>query len=572
MSQTVVRPTVFVSSPSQHLKCGFCHKVYNDPVISTVCGHTFCRSCITSCKPAEVDDSCQNGNSVVCPLDSFICGLDTLVLNRAVVGQIDDLLIHCQYGVKLTDAGEYVMDENGCPEKVSFGLRQQHEDDCSYGAVVCPNSAECGTFKKSNLSAHLEICTNFFCSAKNAGCRFSGRHTDLLEHYKECSFYLANRLVQGSDGANDTTVLAIKEQIGNLTTENQHLSLTVDQLTNRVKKLEGERDEMRKQLISCKTNITKLTQTVEELQHSMESKGRTSSGLNCVMPKSPRSTSTSMMSTSSPVSNPNVSLVDTSTSSRSNSTENWTTPLMFKCLGTFRGHKGPVYALANRGSRIFSAGGDKVIKVWNVDMLAKGCIHTIVAHNDGIFCIALMRNVMFSAGADYSIKAWDVNSYEQKAIREQAHNNIICALVHCGEYIFTSSYSVIKVWSAKDLEPIHTIDGLYHWVRALAVNRTKDKVYSGSHNTIEMWDASGKFNLRGKIDHKYGSIHSLVLTSKYIIAGTYNQNIRLFNISTHQHVIHLRGHVGAVTSLLVSPSERFLFSGSADNSVQIMHL
>ncbi|XP_074644335.1 pre-mRNA-processing factor 19-like [Tubulanus polymorphus] len=49
-------------------------------------------------------------------------------------------------------------------------------------------------------------------------------------------------------------------------------------------------------------------------------------------------------------------------------------------------------------------------------------------------------------------------------------------------------------------------------------------------------------------------------------------HIRLFNISTHQHEIHLRGHVGAVTSLLVSPSERFLFSGSADNSVQIWNL
>lgn len=47
----------------------------------------------------------------------------------------------------------------------------------------------------------------------------------------------------------------------------------------------------------------------------------------------------------------------------------------------------------------------------------------------------------------------------------------------------------------------------------------QDKLYSGSHNTIEIWDALSKFNLRGKIDHKFGSIHSLAITSQYILAG-----------------------------------------------------
>ena len=50
----------------------------------------------------------------------------------------------------------------------------------------------------------------------------------------------------------------------------------------------------------------------------------------------------------------------------------------------------------------------------------------------------------------------------------------------------------------------------------------QDKVYSGSHNTIEIWDAVGKFNLKGKIDHKFGSVHSLAVNSQYVFAGTYS--------------------------------------------------
>jgi len=78
------------------------------------------------------------------------------------------------------------------------------------------------------------------------------------------------------------------------------------------------------------------------------------------------------------------------------------------------------------------------------------------------------------------------------------------------------------VWDTETLKQVHSIDGLNHWVRCLAINKSKDKLYSGSHNTIEIWDATGQFNLRGKLDHTFGSVHSLELTSQYILAGVYS--------------------------------------------------
>ena len=47
----------------------------------------------------------------------------------------------------------------------------------------------------------------------------------------------------------------------------------------------------------------------------------------------------------------------------------------------------------------------------------------------------------------------------------------------------------------------------------------QDLLYSGSHNTIEIWDATGKFNLKGKISHTYGSVHCMAITQRYIVAG-----------------------------------------------------
>lgn len=52
----------------------------------------------------------------------------------------------------------------------------------------------------------------------------------------------------------------------------------------------------------------------------------------------------------------------------------------------------------------------------------------------------------------------------------------------------------------------------------------QDKVYSGSHGSIDMWSPKPEFNLVGKITHCYGSIHSMAVTSTYIIIGGSSQN------------------------------------------------
>ena len=48
---------------------------------------------------------------------------------------------------------------------------------------------------------------------------------------------------------------------------------------------------------------------------------------------------------------------------------------------------------------------------------------------------------------------------------------------------------------------------------------SQDKLYSGSHNAIDVWETSGSFQSLGKIDHECGSVHSLAVTKLFIIAG-----------------------------------------------------
>ena len=55
----------------------------------------------------------------------------------------------------------------------------------------------------------------------------------------------------------------------------------------------------------------------------------------------------------------------------------------------------------------------------------------------------------------------------------------------------------------------------------------------------------------------------------YVIIGTYNRNIHLFNQSTYEHVGALKGHVWVITSVTVSPCEGFCFTASSDSTVKV---
>lgn len=47
----------------------------------------------------------------------------------------------------------------------------------------------------------------------------------------------------------------------------------------------------------------------------------------------------------------------------------------------------------------------------------------------------------------------------------------------------------------------------------------QEKVYSGSHNAIHVWNATGTFKLEAEIPHGYGSVYSLAVTKKYLVVG-----------------------------------------------------
>ena len=156
------KPTKFLEEP-QALICPICRRVFTAPVISVKCGHTFCRSCI------QPEESRSNKS---CPLDGVICdSSQLLVVNKAVIGQIDDLSIYCCHGLLSRDGGlSYERDPSGCPEVLKLGGREEHERSCGYAHVKCPlGGEECGTIRTRELETHVMSCRNIPCPYNDFG-------------------------------------------------------------------------------------------------------------------------------------------------------------------------------------------------------------------------------------------------------------------------------------------------------------------------------------------------------------------------------------------------------------------
>lgn len=155
-------PTKFVNEPSGSLYCPICRKLFENPSISITCGHTFCRSCVSG----QLKRS-----SMVCPLDSAQVDMNNLVPNKAVQGQVEDVLIYCRHGLAgdHLEGEDWMLEETGCKEHIKLGQRDDHEQNCPKEWISCPNSRECIKFRREDLTNHMKDCSFHSCPNESQG-------------------------------------------------------------------------------------------------------------------------------------------------------------------------------------------------------------------------------------------------------------------------------------------------------------------------------------------------------------------------------------------------------------------
>lgn len=508
--------TLFCSSVSEKLLCRLCIKVFKDPVI-TSCGHTFCQQCVL------------RNPEVTCPTDGS--KLVMVVFNLAVREQVGELYVYCKYACMPSSKGipgEFEVNKNGCPAKIKMSEKIEHEEQCQYAPVRCPNSSICQLMTKMDLKDHLDQCQHARCPHSKYNCKFEGTSEELAEHLQSCRFEgMKEFLIHTEKEMNEIrSLLAKKDQ------ENDYMRGIISKLTEKIDQLEKSM-EVRIDLLD--ENFTKLSSDFIETRRCLG----------------------------------HIEKEITSMDSRTFNIGAFDVQSVLKCKGTFVGHHGPVWSLCVFSSFLFSGSSDNSIKVWDTRSNYT-CVKTFTEHSGMVLTLCAYRGKLYSGSADCTISVFDIESL--KLIENfSADENPICTLAVGNGMLFSGSFKSIKVWDIGALKFRQALSGLNHWIRALYT--TENNLYSGSFEAIKIWDLKTLEQIR-VIQTQGGSVYSLVVSREYIICGTYENYINIWDVKTYKSVAKLTGHVGTVYDLVLMTlvDATRVISASYDGSLRVWSL
>lgn len=232
------------------------------------------------------------------------------------------------------------------------------------------------------------------------------------------------------------------------------------------------------------------------------------------------------------------------------------------------------------------------------------------AHNGRIYSLVASSNkdYFYSTGSDGFIKKWFMKSElihlpKQKLIFQLKPEVIfnfkpnrvddkkfIVAIASPTSFdneiiISAGSDKIIKLWN-QNCENYFKFTGHEEAINCLTVANTNDFFVSGSDDfTIKVWEFKSNKDFESNeefksnealftlIGHK-AAISAVAITNnnKFIISGSDDNTIRIWNYITNDCHAIFEGHQDWVTGVAISANDEYIFSSSKDNTIKIWNI
>eukprot|EP01117_Protostelium_nocturnum_P018854 TRINITY_DN797_c0_g1_i1.p1 TRINITY_DN797_c0_g1~~TRINITY_DN797_c0_g1_i1.p1 ORF type:complete len:537 (+),score=106.78 TRINITY_DN797_c0_g1_i1:51-1613(+) len=497
----------FVSPPSENLYCPICTDLFEQPVITRECSHSFCSKCIY-----RIENS-------TCPLCRHKISLNDTHSNLILNEIIKDLKVYCKYK------------DLGCQVENQLGNRKPHEKECPFAPTSCPNS--------------------------DIGCKVSGSRREVDEHKSVCVFEQLKPFIQKTT----KMITEMKHTIDSLTLEVKTLR---EELVNggSLKKEDPKTLSLDEKISSKEEEIIdfepkslspKEKWDVQSFQCAVTLNGHTM-GVTCLLEWSEKKL---LFSGSHDTM---IMVWDLNKINQQNSEED----NLNCCIAKMKGHFYTVWALAlsKDGSKLFSGSSDSTIKCWNTNDYS--LIWTCPDTFGKIYSLTIDGDYLYSAGNDRAIKVWNVESLECEATIT-GHTACIWHVVSDGNgKIYTSSDDgTVRIWNIETRQCEKVITLNCHIVSlavgcgfiCLGSDDCKIKVYGESAEFITEFS-----------EHKW-EVWQLLIRDNLLFSGSFDHTVKVWDLETFQCLKTLQGHKGYVHSLSISGYH--LCSGSGDKTIKV---
>ncbi|KAA3676222.1 WD repeat-containing protein 48 [Paragonimus westermani] len=194
---------------------------------------------------------------------------------------------------------------------------------------------------------------------------------------------------------------------------------------------------------------------------------------------------------------------------------------------------------------------------------------------------------LFTAGRDSVIRIWNAQKPKDPLIQNMEHHadwvNDIILCCDGKNLISASNDTTVKVWNASKGFCMSTLRTHKDYVRVLAYAKHREEVASaGLDHAIFLWDVRTLTALTptnntvttSSFTDKKDSIYSLALnpSGTVLVSGSPDKLIRVWDPRACHKLFQLRGHTGNIRALLVRPDGQEILSASSDGTVRLWSL
>ncbi|ORY06319.1 WD40 repeat-like protein [Basidiobolus meristosporus CBS 931.73] len=248
-------------------------------------------------------------------------------------------------------------------------------------------------------------------------------------------------------------------------------------------------------------------------------------------------------------------------------------PTSGKCIKTYEGHGWEVLdiSIASDNSKFTSCGGDKSAFLW--DVTTGHIIRKFSGHFHRINCVDFNfdATVIASGSYDASVRLWDCRSSGRHPIQilDEAKDSVSSLQIKNHEIVTGSIDGNIRVYDLRKGE-LRT-DTVAQPVTSVCFSNDENCILASTlDDVIRLFDKeSGTLlnDFKGHVNHDYKIQSTLTNTDAYVVSGSEDGTIHIWDLLEGRSAAVLRKHTKVVTSISYHPKVSKLLSASVDGSI-----
>ncbi|KAL4512320.1 hypothetical protein ABPG72_005322 [Tetrahymena utriculariae] len=227
-------------------------------------------------------------------------------------------------------------------------------------------------------------------------------------------------------------------------------------------------------------------------------------------------------------------------------------------------------------SKFCSAGGDKSIRVWDIDSGYQ--LANMHGHQKDVWALQRISSIIIaSASADKTIRMWNIDSIQCVQVLN-GHTDVIKCLCYCSDkQILVSGAidNVLKFWDLQvQMDLKNTINIHSGMIRSLCYIEVKGLVISASSDNLIKATSIDTYKVLKTLSGHYGEVNNVIYLyeknqDSFIASAGVDKNIYIWNVDKAQQVKQFKGHYDSINTLTYSKKYEALISGSTDKLILV---